>query len=154
MAFFLLPLKIIGVHQARGIRPSLEDTFSLSSLSLPPALLRASLRSNSTPPHSLSSWEGKVSQGGARGWEGKAQHAGEVLAVGLFDGHGGDKVSKWLSSSLAEEVEKSLGMEEEVEECVWRDVEETVDYFRSLGAFATYSPSRGTHSRCSTEEAD
>lgn len=134
--------QILGVHQSRGTRPTLEDAYSFSALSLPPSLLQSSLRSEPpAAPHSLSSWEGGIRTGGARGWEARSAHAGEVLAVGLYDGHGGQSVSKWLAGSLAKEMEKGLSLEEgelesaEASRQTWKDIVEVVDFFRSVGGY-------------------
>lgn len=108
--------KVIGSYQSRGTRPYQEDSLLTSCIQLDPAELRRSLRldggSNKlggSLGEGVEFW-GEES-GTGRGWEPTSPTAGEIALLGIFDGHGGGEVSRWLaggaggSQGLAEYVE-------------------------------------------------
>ncbi|KAN0060598.1 Protein phosphatase 2C 6 [Thecaphora frezii] len=110
---------VYGLATSRGTRAYQEDTTSVSCVSLPPSVLRASyLASSSAPLRQLAAeWSPSA------GLEEKV--ASQLAWFGCFDGHGGKLISQFLSSEL---------------HCIFEEVQEdmvtdTVQYMRSLGGY-------------------
>ncbi|TEB39028.1 protein serine/threonine phosphatase 2C [Coprinellus micaceus] len=103
--------KVIGVANDRGNRGHQEDYYGVAALSLDPWELQKTARKNFKEV-----WDPTlVSDFMSR----------QVLFVGVYDGHGGDLVSKYLKDELPRLFETSHV----------KDIPELYDWIRSLGGY-------------------
>ncbi|KAG8903793.1 hypothetical protein FRC00_014491, partial [Tulasnella sp. 408] len=82
----LKPPKVIGAAVSRGTRDYQEDAHTVTAVHIPPAELR----------HSLIRYFGLNWDPGHIG----ETLAGQVLFAGIYDGHGGNTVSRYLQQQL------------------------------------------------------
>ncbi|TKA52221.1 hypothetical protein B0A53_04644 [Rhodotorula sp. CCFEE 5036] len=111
----------VGIAQSRGERPYQEDAYSVHSLAVP----QSALKWNVVDDRLGTGWTPQTLEGFTceepQGQERKRQ----VAYFGVFDGHGGDRVSRYLRDSLASLIEAS-----HVEE-----IPAIIDEYRSLGGY-------------------
>ncbi|EPQ28069.1 uncharacterized protein PFL1_04396 [Pseudozyma flocculosa PF-1] len=110
---------VYGLATSRGTRAYQEDTTSVSCVSLPPAVLRASYlaSSSATLRDVASKWSPSTPA--------EQEVAGQLAWFACFDGHGGQPVSQFLCKELH-------AIFEDVQEDM---VTDTVQYTRSLGGY-------------------
>lgn len=103
--------KVIGVVSDRGNRGHQEDHYGFAALSLDPWELQKTIRKQFSEI-----WDPT--------WVSDAM-ARQILFVGVYDGHGGDLVSKYLKTELPRLFETSQS----------KDIPELYDWIRSLGGY-------------------
>ncbi|KZT57065.1 protein serine/threonine phosphatase 2C [Calocera cornea HHB12733] len=80
------PTKLIGAYTSRGTRSHQEDMYATCAIQIPPEEIRTSLEKN----------YGMVGNGNGNG----NGVDGQLLWVGIYDGHGGTLVSQFLQEHL------------------------------------------------------
>ncbi|POY76295.1 hypothetical protein BMF94_0490 [Rhodotorula taiwanensis] len=111
----------VGIAQSRGERPYQEDAYAVHSLVVPQSALKWNVVDDRLgtgwTPQTLEGFEGEQSPG--------EENKRQVAYFGVFDGHGGDTVSRYLRDSLAALIEASR-----VDE-----IPAIIDEYRSLGGY-------------------
>ncbi|GAA6063566.1 hypothetical protein JCM10212_004497 [Sporobolomyces blumeae] len=138
----------VGIAQSRGERAYQEDAYLVSSVSIPVAALKRNVVTDRLGagwnPTELEGFEGEVPSTAAEEGEGEVEvearqerrlegtRTGEepetlrqVAMFGVFDGHGGSQVSKFLRSRLSSLVEQATSS----------SIPRTIDSYRQLGGY-------------------
>ncbi|BGP42412.1 Protein phosphatase 2C 6 [Rhodotorula kratochvilovae] len=119
----------VGFAQSRGERPYQEDAYASTSLALPQSALRWNVVDDRLgtgwAPTIREGFEGEEPPPGEEGTE-EGGRRRQVAYFGVFDGHGGDATSKYLSSSLHALIESSTSPAE---------IPPVIDAYRALGGY-------------------
>ncbi|KAJ8292625.1 Protein phosphatase 2C 4 [Rhodotorula toruloides] len=112
----------VGVAQSRGERPYQEDAYSVHSLALPQSMLRWNVVDDRLgtgwTPQNLEGFDGEVR-------EGEEERRRQVAYFGVFDGHGGDLISRYLRDTLPTLLESTTASE----------IPALIDQYRELGGY-------------------
>ncbi|SGY15094.1 BQ5605_C013g07244 [Microbotryum silenes-dioicae] len=111
----------IGIAQSRGERPYQEDAYSVASLSLP----QHALKRNLINVKQGAGWNNDTLEGFAKENEEGQERLRQVACFGVFDGHGGNQVAKYLEAHLAKRLE----------DCSVSDITPTISKYRALGGY-------------------
>ncbi|GAA5865571.1 hypothetical protein JCM3774_002054 [Rhodotorula dairenensis] len=111
----------VGIAQSRGERPYQEDAYAVYSLAVP----QSSLKWNVVDDRLGTGWTPQTLEGFQCEEPPGKERRRQVAYFGVFDGHGGDRISRYLRDTLASLLEAS-----HVEE-----IPAIIDEYRSLGGY-------------------